>query len=145
MAEDQLILVDETNRAVGSAGKTAVHRQGLLHRAFSIFVVDGRGRIVLQRRNPRKYHSGGLWANSCCGHLVLTRDGPMDALTIEVELASPARLDDPSIASLANAVRVHIKAMVGVTCDVVLKVPGDVPRSQGKAVRVKDLRQTGKT
>ena len=77
--------------------------------------------------------------------MVLTRDGPMDALTIEVELASPARLDDPSIASLANAVRVHIKAMVGVTCDVVLKVPGDVPRSQGKAVRVKDLRQTGKT
>jgi isopentenyl-diphosphate Delta-isomerase len=66
--EEQLILVDEGNRATGSDGKTAVHRSGLLHRAFSIFIVDGRGRIVLQRRNPKKYHSGGLWANSCCGH-----------------------------------------------------------------------------
>jgi isopentenyl-diphosphate delta-isomerase len=68
MAEEQLILVDEGNRAVGRAGKTAVHRAGLLHRAFSIFIVDDRGRIVIQQRNPKKYHSGGLWANSCCGH-----------------------------------------------------------------------------
>ncbi|MEA2939167.1 MAG: isopentenyl-diphosphate Delta-isomerase, partial [Alphaproteobacteria bacterium] len=68
MADEQLILVDENNRAVGAAGKDAVHRAGLLHRAFSIFVVDDRGRILLQRRSPRKYHSGGLWANSCCGH-----------------------------------------------------------------------------
>ena len=68
MPEEQLILVDESNRATGSAGKTAVHRAGLLHRAFSIFVVDDRGRIVVQQRSPKKYHSGGLWANSCCGH-----------------------------------------------------------------------------
>ena len=68
MTDEQLILVDESNRATGSGGKTAVHRAGLLHRAFSIFVVDDRGRILLQRRNPKKYHSGGLWANSCCGH-----------------------------------------------------------------------------
>jgi isopentenyl-diphosphate delta-isomerase len=67
-SEEQLILVDERNRAIGSAGKTAIHRAGLLHRAFSIFVVDARGRIVVQRRSPDKYHSGGLWANSCCGH-----------------------------------------------------------------------------
>jgi isopentenyl-diphosphate delta-isomerase len=68
MSEEQLILVDEGNRATGSAGKTAIHRSGLLHRAFSIFIVDDRGRIVLQQRSPKKYHSGGLWANSCCGH-----------------------------------------------------------------------------
>lgn len=66
--EEQLILVDERNRAIGFAGKTAVHRAGLLHRAFSIFIVDGRGRVVIQQRSPKKYHSGGLWANSCCGH-----------------------------------------------------------------------------
>jgi isopentenyl-diphosphate delta-isomerase len=66
--DEPLILVDERNRARGSAGKTAVHREGLLHRAFSIFIVDGPGRILLQRRHPQKYHSGGLWANSCCGH-----------------------------------------------------------------------------
>jgi isopentenyl-diphosphate delta-isomerase len=68
MSEEQLILVDEGNRATGSAGKTTIHRSGLLHRAFSIFIVDDRGRIVLQQRNSKKYHSGGLWANSCCGH-----------------------------------------------------------------------------
>jgi isopentenyl-diphosphate delta-isomerase len=68
MAEEQLILVDERNRATGFGGKTAVHRAGLLHRAFSIFIVDDRGRIVLQQRSRVKYHSGGLWANSCCGH-----------------------------------------------------------------------------
>jgi isopentenyl-diphosphate delta-isomerase len=66
--EERLILVDERNRAIGSAAKTAVHRAGLLHRAFSIFIVDARGRIVIQQRSPQKYHSGGLWANSCCGH-----------------------------------------------------------------------------
>jgi len=65
---EQLILVDEKNRASGSGEKNAVHRAGLLHRAFSIFIVDGAGRILLQRRSRQKYHSGGLWANSCCGH-----------------------------------------------------------------------------
>jgi isopentenyl-diphosphate delta-isomerase len=63
-----LILVDERNRAVGSADKQAVHAQGQLHRAFSIFLVNRDGRLLLQRRSRAKYHSGGLWANSCCGH-----------------------------------------------------------------------------
>jgi phenylacetate-CoA ligase len=76
--------------------------------------------------------------------IVLTREGPMDAMTLEVELASPAPPGEPFVAKLATDVRTHIKAMVGVTCDVVLKPPGEVPRSQGKAVRVKDLRRDGK-
>jgi phenylacetate-CoA ligase len=76
--------------------------------------------------------------------IVLTREGPMDAMTVEVELASPAPPDAPLVAKIAGDVRNHIKAMVGVTCDVVLKRPGEVPRSQGKAVRVKDLRQASK-
>jgi isopentenyl-diphosphate Delta-isomerase len=67
-SNEPLILVSEGNRATGSKGKTAVHRAGLLHRAFSIFLVDERGRLVLQQRSRKKYHSGGLWANSCCGH-----------------------------------------------------------------------------
>lgn len=67
MSED-LILVDERNRAIGHTEKWAVHHQGLLHRAFSIFLVDATGRILLQQRSRAKYHSGGLWANSCCGH-----------------------------------------------------------------------------
>jgi isopentenyl-diphosphate Delta-isomerase len=68
MADEQLILVDERNRAIGAAGKEAIHRKGLLHRAFSIFLVDERGRLLLQQRSREKYHSGGLWANTCCGH-----------------------------------------------------------------------------
>lgn len=66
--DEPLILVDERNRAIGRAGKRAVHTRGLLHRAFSIFLVDAAGRLLLQQRSRAKYHSGGLWANSCCGH-----------------------------------------------------------------------------
>lgn len=65
---EPLILVDGRNRATGRAEKWTVHREGLLHRAFSIFLVDDRGRLLLQRRSRAKYHSAGLWANSCCGH-----------------------------------------------------------------------------
>ena len=65
---EQLILVNERNRAVGRGEKLAVHEAGLLHRAFSIFLVAEDGRVLLQQRSRAKYHSGGLWANSCCGH-----------------------------------------------------------------------------
>ncbi|HET7021060.1 MAG TPA: phenylacetate--CoA ligase [Xanthobacteraceae bacterium] len=73
--------------------------------------------------------------------LVLTRERSMDAVTIEVELAPPAPRDEPFAGKMAADLRSHIKAMVGLSCDVVLKAPGEIPRSQGKAVRVKDLRQ----
>jgi len=65
---DELILVNAQNRAIGRAEKRQVHEAGLLHRAFSIFLIDPAGRILLQQRHPAKYHSGGLWTNSCCGH-----------------------------------------------------------------------------
>lgn len=65
---EHLILVDSRNRPIGEAEKHAAHAAGLLHRAFSIILVDARGRLLLQRRHPQKYHSGGLWANACCGH-----------------------------------------------------------------------------
>jgi len=65
---EHLILVNEQNRAVGRGEKLAVHEAGLLHRAFSVFLADADGRILLQQRSLKKYHSGGLWANSCCGH-----------------------------------------------------------------------------
>lgn len=66
--EDHVILVDENDREVGTDAKLAVHRSGRLHRAFSIFVFDSRGRTLLQRRATSKYHSGGLWSNTCCSH-----------------------------------------------------------------------------
>jgi isopentenyl-diphosphate delta-isomerase len=67
MAEE-LIVVNAQNRAVGHAEKWEAHRAGLRHRAFSIFLVDHEGKVLLQQRSREKYHSAGLWANSCCGH-----------------------------------------------------------------------------
>lgn len=65
--EDQLILIDLFDREIGYGPKLEVHRRGQLHRAFSVFLIDG-DRMLIQQRNPEKYHSGGLWANACCSH-----------------------------------------------------------------------------
>lgn len=68
MAEE-IILVDESDRELGTAEKLAAHRGGgQLHRAFSIVLFDPRGRMLLQKRAAAKYHFGGLWTNACCGH-----------------------------------------------------------------------------
>ena len=66
--EQLVIAVDPQDRATGLVDKVTAHRKGLLHRAFSIFVFDGAGRLLLQRRAAAKYHSGGLWSNTCCSH-----------------------------------------------------------------------------
>lgn len=65
---EQLILVNENDEEIGSGEKLEVHREGKLHRAFSIFVFDSASRLLLQKRAATKYHSGGLWSNTCCGH-----------------------------------------------------------------------------
>ncbi len=67
MAE-YVILVDELDREIGVGEKMEVHRQGRLHRAFSVLIFNGRGELLLQKRARTKYHSGGLWTNTCCGH-----------------------------------------------------------------------------
>jgi isopentenyl-diphosphate Delta-isomerase len=66
--QEQLILVDENDRELGIEEKLKTHLEGKLHRAFSIFVFDDRGRLLLQKRASVKYHSAGLWSNTCCGH-----------------------------------------------------------------------------
>lgn len=67
-AAERVICVDEADDPIGEAGKLDAHERGLLHRAFSVFLFDDQNRLLLQRRALTKYHSGGLWANSCCGH-----------------------------------------------------------------------------
>lgn len=64
---DDIILVNELDQATGSGEKLAVHQAGLLHRAFSVFLWQD-GRLLLQKRAADKYHSAGLWANTCCSH-----------------------------------------------------------------------------
>lgn len=65
---ERVILVDRHDAALGTAEKQAAHVSGALHRAFSIFVFNDAGELLLQRRSIRKYHSGGLWSNTCCSH-----------------------------------------------------------------------------
>ncbi|KAB2917370.1 MAG: AMP-binding protein [Hyphomicrobiaceae bacterium] len=72
--------------------------------------------------------------------LILTREGALDSMTVEVELAPDNLLADAGRARKADEVAHHIKSLIGVTCKVVIKSPGEVPRSQGKAVRIRDLR-----
>ncbi len=66
--EEQVVLVDESDNVIGVEGKMAVHRSGKLHRAISVFVFDSGNRLLLQQRASTKYHSGGLWSNTCCSH-----------------------------------------------------------------------------
>jgi isopentenyl-diphosphate Delta-isomerase len=65
---NKLILVDENDVPVGTADKIEAHQKALLHRAFSIFIFNSKGDMLLQQRAIGKYHSGGLWTNACCSH-----------------------------------------------------------------------------
>lgn len=67
-ALERVILVDAEDQPQGEGDKLDVHRVGQLHRAFSIFVFNARGEVLLQRRADEKYHFAGRWSNSCCGH-----------------------------------------------------------------------------
>lgn len=69
MEEDErVILVNEQDEPTGTMEKLEAHRRGVLHRAFSVFLFDGDGRLLLQQRSATKYHSASLWTNTCCSH-----------------------------------------------------------------------------
>ncbi|WP_276090112.1 isopentenyl-diphosphate Delta-isomerase [Pedobacter sp. JY14-1] len=65
---DDVILVDEQDQPTGTMGKMQAHIEGHLHRAFSVFVFNTKGELLLQQRAFSKYHSGGKWTNTCCSH-----------------------------------------------------------------------------
>lgn len=65
---DQVILVDRNDVQIGTMSKLDVHQKGWLHRAFSIFIFNSEGEMLLQQRALDKYHSAGLWSNTCCSH-----------------------------------------------------------------------------
>ena len=70
--EEKVILVSEDDQQLGLMGKMEAHKKAVLHRAFSIFVFNKKGELLLQQRALDKYHSPGLWTNTCCSH---QRDG----------------------------------------------------------------------
>ena len=68
MKTQEVILVTEKDEVIGTIEKMQAHEQGLLHRAFSVFIFDNKGRMLLQQRALQKYHGAQLWSNACCSH-----------------------------------------------------------------------------
>jgi isopentenyl-diphosphate delta-isomerase len=80
--EQLLVLVNEHDEPVGTMEKMETHRKALLHRAFSVFLFNSKGEMLLQRRALKKYHSGGLWTNACCSHPFPTETPEMGVTAI---------------------------------------------------------------
>jgi isopentenyl-diphosphate Delta-isomerase len=68
MEQELVVLVDEHDNEIGFAEKLEAHQKALLHRAFSVFIFNSKGELLLQQRAKSKYHSAGLWTNTCCSH-----------------------------------------------------------------------------
>ena len=64
----EVILVDQFDNEIGLMEKMQAHQEGILHRAFSVFIFNSKNEILLQKRAKNKYHSAGLWTNTCCSH-----------------------------------------------------------------------------
>ncbi len=88
--EDKVVLVDANDKVLGVAGKLDAHLLGKLHRAFSVFVFNSSGKLLLQKRHTGKYHSGGLWTNTCCSH---PRPGESTAAAVHRRLGEEMGFD----------------------------------------------------
>lgn len=66
--KENVLLVDEKDQIIGKMEKIEAHEKGLLHRAFSVFVYNNKNELLLQKRAASKYHTPGLWTNTCCSH-----------------------------------------------------------------------------
>ncbi len=78
--ENEVILVNEKDEVVGRMEKMEAHRKAVLHRAFSVFIFNRKGEMLLQQRALSKYHSGGLWTNACCSHPLPGEETGMGAI-----------------------------------------------------------------
>jgi len=90
----EVILVNEQDEPVGVMEKMAAHEQALLHRAFSVFIFNKKGELLLQQRALQKYHSPGLWTNACCSHPYpgeTTEDAATRRLTEELGFTIPLK------------------------------------------------------
>ncbi len=66
--DNDIVLVNDKDEAIGVMNKLLVHQKGILHRAFSIIILNDNGQMLIHQRHINKYHSGGLWSNACCSH-----------------------------------------------------------------------------
>jgi isopentenyl-diphosphate Delta-isomerase len=91
----EVVLVNQSDDPIGTMEKLEAHRKGLLHRAFSVFVFNDRHELLLQQRALTKYHSGGLWTNTCCSHP--TPDEPLESAgskRLQEEMGFTTRLEN---------------------------------------------------
>jgi isopentenyl-diphosphate delta-isomerase len=105
VTEERVILVDELDRELGTAEKLDAHARGLLHRAVSVLLFDARGRTLLQRRAAGKYHSAGLWSNTCCSH---PRPGEETLAAARRRLREEMGIDAPLARALAFVYRAEV-------------------------------------
>ena len=68
MIDDFVVLVNKNDKKIGLMPKMEAHKKGALHRAFSVFIFNNKNELMIQKRNINKYHSPGLWTNTCCSH-----------------------------------------------------------------------------
>jgi isopentenyl-diphosphate Delta-isomerase len=133
LREESVVLVDAGDRELGTMSKLLAHQEGRLHRAVSVLVRDRTGALLLQRRAAEKYHSPGLWSNSCCGH-PRPGESPLAAATrrlreelgIECELAHAFTFSYE--AALGEGMREHEvdHVFVGQTDDAPVPDPAEV-------------------
>jgi len=88
----EVILVDEHDVPTGTMEKMEVHQKALLHRAFSVFIFNEKGEMLLHKRADKKYHSGGLWTNACCSH---PRPGEDTAIAASIRLQEEMGFNTP--------------------------------------------------
>lgn len=109
---EQVVLVNELDQEIGLMEKMEAHEKALLHRAFSVFVFNEQGELLLQQRALTKYHSGGLWTNTCCSH-PRPNESVLDAanrrLVEEMGFATPLQkvLDFIYLAEFSNGLTEH--------------------------------------
>lgn len=104
-APEHVVLVDPQDRELGTEEKMAAHQRGVLHRAFSVFVFDRQSRLLIQRRADGKYHSAGLWSNTCCGH---PRPGEPTARAARRRLSEEMGFDCPLTAVFSFVYRADL-------------------------------------
>lgn len=80
MSEQKVVLVDRKDKSIGTMGKMEAHITGRLHRAFSVFIFNSKGELMIQQRALSKYHSPGLWTNTCCSHPKWEEDIKLNAI-----------------------------------------------------------------
>jgi isopentenyl-diphosphate delta-isomerase len=95
--EEHVVLVDEADRELGLMGKLEAHQQGRLHRALSVILRDREGRLLMQQRAAGKYHSAGVWTNTCCSH---PRAGEPVAQAARRRLFEEMGIDHPALVPL---------------------------------------------